>query len=296
MTAAREIGGDLSDGQDGLGAIVRVVSQRSVFVDRALHCCSKVGCRCAARHRIPILSVAFGLGICTSIASFCAALGLGPTSMWMLPWGRWTDQQICMADLVWWNCGWYGEDNSTCLAELARPTNKKFWQHMAEHCAAIQGGCLKPNRTSIAWERRPIATVSWLINPWGLCLFPASASSSWLSNAIAEGGSSETLVLTRHGGSCRPWTAFDSSWIDQDNPTLTCARPYLDGFALVMNAFGGFMKLFEPCSRMRRRTDQHQKTIVLLIHLISGWLLLLLLWSWSCWCCSCCLAALRPSM
>ena len=49
-----------------------------------------------------------------------------------------------------------------------------------------------------------------------------------------------------------------------------CKTGGVDGFSLIMGAFGAFMKIVEPIARMKRNTDGHQKTIVLIIIGVSS--------------------------
>ena len=58
-----------------------------------------------------------------------------------------------------------------------------------------------------------------------------------------------------------------------DNAIALCANDSLfgvDTFSLIMTAFGAFIKILEPISRMKRRKDQHQKTVIILIIVISA--------------------------
>ena len=85
---------------------------------------------------------------------------------------------------------------------------------------------------------------------------------------LQAGRRTHALTFLPDGGICRPWSQFSQTWASAEFDK--CKTPGADAFSLVMGAFGGFMKIVEPISRMKHSTDQHQKTIVILILVISS--------------------------
>lgn len=264
-----EVKEDVRAGQDGLGSLVKVASKRSKRIDKVLHCCNGVGFAWADQQRVRLLSLNVILGLVCCGTAACGATGLWPGALHTLPWARYTDTPASMGILTWWNCGPAASSlNGTidCFTDLVNVSNEPLWTGLAPWCGSSQS-CASFLANATAAEADVVARVDWHLNQWGVCLF-AHGNNTWFTAALRRGGNDGTMTLTREGGVCRSWGSLSGAWAGPE--LLQCKKPHVDGMGLLMGAFGGFMKIGEPISRMKRSTDRHQKTIVLLILTIGS--------------------------
>lgn len=282
-----QIAQEIFEGQDGLGAIVGAASRRNKKVDIALHSLSTVGCECAHRHRVKIMVTIQLIGVFCFASAVCGAQGLNPHTMKILPWTMITETNISAHNYLWWAYGPAG------IASNADPTSTAFkrfydesspmWKahpdpiayfaqvNMTGHDAAFlntRGGDVPPPSLG-----------TWSFNQWGICLFPEEA---WVLETL-QCCAIEPYTVTAEGGICRDWSVFDAVVMSGSgvggaggaggvgaSPFEMCMNPAIDGFSLIMGAFGAFTKIMEPIPRMKPATDGHQKTVVLLIIIISS--------------------------
>ena len=278
-TAGEEVVKDVRSGQDGLGSVVKVVSKRNAYADHFFHCCNGVGFAYADRHRIPIMAAAVALGMGIFASAFCGALGLGPDHMEDLPWAQYNDVPLTLGSLVWWACGdesFTGGSDQTCLSRQLHSNNTALWSALAplcttagataSVCAAEDLSCRCEAWLSSTNGTAAIARCNWHLNQWGMCLFP-SEGSEWITAAL----DSNNQGLTRVGsGRCLRWARLESALSDSAALHACASGAAIDSFSLIMGTFGGFMKILEPISRMRRSTDNHQKTIILIIAVVTN--------------------------
>lgn len=281
-----QIKDEILAGQDGLGAIAGAASRQHPCVDATLHMFNNIGFAWADRHRIKVMVSIICLGAVCFASAVCGAQGLSPHSMSTLPWAVMTEANVSAYDFLWWAYGPAGvasNANATGNAVAAHfygRSNEALWQAFptgpAAHFAAVNVSTPFAE-SGIAHVPSPFAG-RWAFNQWGVCLFP---SEQWAFDALAAGAAAP-FVATAESGICRPWSSFDQTWARA--AYMDCKKPGVDGFSLVMGAFGGFMKMIEPIPRMKRATDGHQKTLVLLIILISSIPALLGILNFSCGC------------
>ena len=109
-----EIVWDIRKGEDGLSAVVKVVSKKDKRVDKVLHCCNGVGFKWADKHRLPLLLFASLIGVGIGACGVCGALGLHIPTMISLPWGEARAVPFTGAFLSWWGCGSYPSTSAEC--------------------------------------------------------------------------------------------------------------------------------------------------------------------------------------
>ena len=85
LADAKNVSRDILSGQDGLGSVVKVIAEKDERLDKALHCCNKVGFKWADKHRIPLLSLNVLIGAASFGLGLCGAFGLGNFCMRSLP-------------------------------------------------------------------------------------------------------------------------------------------------------------------------------------------------------------------
>jgi len=207
-----------------------------------------------------------------------------------LPWASFDNADVSAAGIIWWSCG---TKDVECAEAFLSPKNTIFWEHIHPHCEKYAEhacapkdyacSCLKYINSSHFLES-PVGTTDWNMNQWGLCLFPQEA---WIAQVTrwANGASSTArpFVLQSggpHSGTCRPWGSWDHTTEEvpgrdegvspKGEALATCSMPAVNAFTLIMGTFGSFIKIVEPFSRMKRSTDRHQKTIILIIILASS--------------------------
>lgn len=271
--ASKEVLSDIKGGQDGLGSIVKVVSKKSERADTLFHMCNGVGCDCADRLRVPIMLAAVVVGIAIFVSALCGAFGLMPHHLDTYPWGAYIDVPFRIAHLYFWVCG--SAAGTTCQAEIYHPNNTALFAQLvpacwasisSASCAAGDDACAcNAFLTTASSEDHLLGLTDWKINQWGMCLFPLEG---WILDAIDAGNIGQRAVYFDHpsGGRCLPWKEIGT---DVGSALDKCREGGVDAFSLIMGTFGGFMKMFEPLSRLKRSTDQHQKTVILLIVAIS---------------------------
>lgn len=263
----REVKADIRAGHDGLGAVVKVAGKKSQRVDTFLHCCNGVGCACASRHRVKLLSLAILLGVGCFATALCGSFGLGTFAIKAVPWAKYRHVAFNFRMLTWWNTGPRLAEADSLTSDLLRPENLDgLFSSSACEGQPSADACVRALQDDPNSE---LADVSWLLNQWGLCLLPNAATDGWITSMLLNGGNGGALTILSNGAACRPWSEFRKEWMlggdEGRDAIMQCARPAVDGFSLVMGAFGGFMKMLEPLSRMRTSTDTHQKTAVLII-------------------------------
>jgi len=110
--------------------------------------------------------------------------------------------------------------------------------------------------------------ISYTFNQWGMCLYPKD---EWLQGAMQVGAKPNSGRIywgENKAGTCRKWDSI-GPWVPSS--VQACQEGLgVDAFSLVMGAFGGVLKIVEPLSRMKKETDLHQKTVVLIIITISA--------------------------
>ena len=156
---------------------------------------------------------------------------------------------------------------------------------MAAEAAANPCALFFSTNNQSNWNGPAIVNVDFHLNQWGFCMFPrhdkeekadldelgedGSPSNTWIGAMFKSNKKVwDGLTVTSSGGLCREWGDFDGDWADKH--VMECAEPAVDAFSLIAGAFGGFMKMIEPISRMKRSTDNHQKTIVMFIIMFSS--------------------------
>lgn len=262
----------------GLGSIVKVASKKSKKVDRFFHCCNKVGLQWADRHRVKLLLVNVLLGCVAATCGVMGAFGLSDQTLHVLPWGYMSGIQWDAGKSAWWGCG--NDYNGTGCAALS---------------AAIAAAYSTPGK---------LAQTDMYLNQWGACVHFLDAGPSYYDPALMEKVWDDDAVgITRSvdGGYCRGWADMTEEMMAYTPGLKQCTSGGVDGFSLVMvqgshgsnpisllnfmnlpmrvrtpfirmlltnvwqGAFGSVIKIFEPLSRMKKSTDRHQKTVVLMI-------------------------------
>lgn len=273
-----EIKSDILTGQDGLSAIVNQICKKSERADRFFHCAARVGCSWADQRRTGLMGVAVVIGVVCAVCALAGALGLSEFGMKSLPWGGYDSVPLFAGDMVWWACGGGNSAEAGCYpgAAFQGPSsplipggggaNASLARFFSAENTALAGrfaaGADLEAETKAAIATNAVVTTgSWYFNQWGMCLFP---DEQWTIDAMAF---SQEPVRLKDGGICRKWNHV-GSWAPA--ALMRCKRNLgVDGFSLVMGAFGALMKVVEPLSRMRRETDQHQKTIMLLVLVVA---------------------------
>ena len=267
---------DMLAGEDPLGAIMASISRRSKCADAFLHCCAGVGLRCADTNRVPLLIACAVMGAVIFALSVCGATGLGPGSLDTLPWGAFTDAKVTGKVIAWWYCGSFEDSHGVWTCDILN--NTRAWQHIIDVnvCTAQQietSDC--PTLLHFGQsldEAHALATIDFNFNQWGMCVFPKDVwvREFWQGGPYAGQGTATPFTVCGHSF-CRKWGDFHAppSLGDFSAALLVCQRPTVDAFTLIMACVGGFIKIFEPFSRMTKAKDNSQKTIVLLIGAIS---------------------------
>ena len=196
--AVSEIVTDVTSGQDGLGSIVKQVSKRHAGCDTFFHAFNHIGFDLFERHRIKVMSLAILIGCAVFATALCGFMGLFPFYLDTLPWAIFNDARVNLHYLSWWVCP-SGIDDLECNARFLSPNNTKLWEHLGP--IAIDMGpwpsCAPFDRanpslddyscavTALLSSERPITTVSWHMNQWGLCAF---ANEGWVESRGVEVG------------------------------------------------------------------------------------------------------------
>ena len=232
---AKTVGRDVLRGQDGLGAIVKVAAKKHSKLDCALHFCNGVGFQWADRHRIPILIIVFVLAVASFGTTLCGVLGMGSFAIDTMPWGEYS---IVNLSYVLENCSL-----------------------TTQHLQSFPGPSMCPNSfLNLTYATQ--ASARWKFSPWGICFLSSDTTiNSFIRSMVQQRNPRQQII---GGASCQPWGSFSSVFIGLTNE-FQCARPTSDDILLIMSAFGAFVRMIDPFLRMRRSTDGHQKTALMII-------------------------------
>ena len=262
---------EVLEGQDGLGAIVGSVSRQNKHVDTALHCANGIGFKWADQHRIKVMVCIQVIGALCFAFALCGAQGLSPHSMSVLPWAVIRDTDITAYDFLWWVYGPSGIE-SHLAANHTNGAYDRFFDNSVT-LAFLNGlpdgqGAATFAPQGDSFENLKTINImkgTWAFNQWGVCLFSGDTNNRALVALTCC--STHPYLRTDEEGICRAWNTFTPSWSREID---VCATGGVDSFSLIMGAFGAFMKICEPIARMKRSTDSHQKTIVLIIIGVSS--------------------------
>lgn len=262
---------EVRSGEDGLGAVVARASEKNEKVDRALHCCNNVGFAWADRHRGKVMAVNVLLGIVCFGCTLCGAFGLGVFAMTPLPWGLAQNVALEGFDLTWFAIDGSNSTHASHSKDYARffgAANTAL--HANIPGAAASSAFAMIGETSSPLANKTIMHVDWRLDQWGLCLSPVSADDRWLVDAFKS--MTEPWYAT-DTAFCKEWThiVIPKRDVVLGTGLSKCkAKEGVDGFSLIMATFGAFMQIFNPISRCKKKTDNHQKTVCILILIVSA--------------------------
>lgn len=200
-----------------------------------------------------------------------------------MPWATISATDISAHDFLWWAYGPAGvgsnADGTSVAFKRFYDSSSPMWgvhKDPIAHFAAVNASASGRANDFLYAKGGAVPSPTagmWTFNQWGVCLFPEQA---WVLETF-KCCAVEPFTATAEGGICRAWSVFDASIftfrdsrLDKASPFDVCQNPGIDGFSLIMGAFGAFMKIMEPIPRMKPRTDGHQKTVILLIIVISS--------------------------
>jgi len=261
---AKQIAKETLSGEDPLGATVAAVSRHTKCGDRLMHWLNPIGFAWADEHRVLLMSINLALGAVIFGLTVCGAMGLGSGALWNLPWGEINNVRVSQYIIAWWDCG-HIDPIQRCPKryhqDLVHLPNCTREQTDLLTCAKM-GLDVDSGGDVVHGDVVQTALISIHVNQWGLCMF----SEGWPKQVWGYPMTERVPLQLESDGFCRPWHMVEMPeyrWL------AACQAGCVDAITLIMSCFGGFTKLLEPLSRMRKSTDKSQKTVVLIIGLVS---------------------------